>query len=75
MMIQEPIFDSSWPKRGYRNQPLTINNNRESIFIHSDRYGGKAMKQPESDTSEFTDADLDALADAGEYYPEESDFY
>ena len=33
------------------------------------------MKQPESDTSEFTDADLDALADAGEYYPEESGFY
>ena len=33
------------------------------------------MKQSEAYSSEFTDGDLDALADAGEYYLEESGFY
>ena len=33
------------------------------------------MKQYESYRSEFTDADLDGLAHAGEYYLEESGFY
>ena len=33
------------------------------------------MKQSESYSSEFTDGDLDVLADAGEYYLEESGFY
>jgi len=33
------------------------------------------MKQSEYYTSEFTDADLNALADAGEYYLEDSGFY
>jgi hypothetical protein len=27
MIQEEPIFDSSWPKRGYHNQLLTVNNN------------------------------------------------
>jgi len=33
------------------------------------------MKESEYYTSEFTDADLDALADAGEYYLEDLGFY
>jgi hypothetical protein len=36
---------------------------------------GKAMSEFEYYTSEFRDADLDALADAGEYYLEDSGFY
>ena len=28
MIQQEPMFDSSWPKRGYHNQLLTIKNKR-----------------------------------------------
>ena len=33
------------------------------------------MSESEYYTSEFTDADLDALADAGEYYLKDSGFY
>ena len=33
------------------------------------------MNQSESYSSDFSDGDLDALADAGEYYLEESGFY
>ncbi len=38
------------------------------------RLGGKAMNEAEYYASEFTDAKIDALADAGEFYLEEWGF-
>ena len=42
---------------------------------NADRPGGKEMNDAQYYASEFTDAELDALADAGEFYLEESGFF
>ena len=42
---------------------------------NTDQRGGKAMNESEYCADEFTDADLNALADAGEFYLGESGFF
>ena len=42
---------------------------------NTDQHGGKATNESEYYAGEFTDADLDALADAGEFYLDESGFF